>query len=289
MEVELLYDSKCNLGEGPVWDHKSNIFYWVDILEKCIFMYDPSNDKVRTTKLDQYVGCVAPRKNGGLVMGLKHGFYFYDWKQDQLEKIHDPESHLTENRFNDGKCDPTGRFWAGTTDATGEDGDGALYLLDKDLTVSKKIENVGTSNGIAWSPDHRFMYFIDTPTKQVVRYDFDITKGTIHNPNVVIDFPVSCGLPDGMTIDQEGMLWIAGWGGKGVSRWNPYTGDKLEFIPVPAVNVTSCTFGGEEMDELYITTARTRTTEEDLQKYPHAGGVFKVKTGVKGCLNYSFG
>jgi len=288
VSVELVFDYKCTLGEGPTWDHKRNLFYWVDILQNKLYRYSPSDEKVDVAEFDQPIGCVVPRESGGMVVALKNGFFFYDWERDELEPIEDPEHHLPENRFNDGKCDPKGRFWAGTTDKTGADGDGALYLLDSDLNVSMKVENVGTSNGLAWSPDSQYMYFIDTPTQKVVRYNFDQVSGTIDQPLTVIDFPESCGLPDGMTIDQEGMLWIAGWGGFGVSRWNPHTGEQLDFIPVPAKNVTSCTFGGEEMNELYITTARTATSDEELEEYPHAGGVFRVRTNVIGSENIRF-
>jgi sugar lactone lactonase YvrE len=147
---------------------------------------------------------------------------------------------------------------------------------------------VGTSNGLAWSTDHRFMYFIDTPTKQVVRYRYVVDTGHIESPEVVILFPEGTGLPDGMTIDEEGMLWIAHWGGNGISRWNPHNGNQLEFIPIPAVNVTSCAFGGPGLDKLYITSARMRMTDEQLNDYPYAGGVFTMRTNVRGVGNFVF-
>ncbi|WLD92848.1 SMP-30/gluconolactonase/LRE family protein [Alkalihalobacillus sp. AL-G] len=289
MSIELLFDTKCSLGEGPIWDHERNSFYWVDIIGKKIFKYDSTIDEVNIANFDQHVGCVSPRKSGGLIVALQDGFFFYDWEDEVLKQINDPESHLEDNRFNDGKCDPSGRFWAGTTDSVGIDGKGALYLLDTDLRVSKMIDNVGTSNGLAWSPDHKHMYFIDTPTKQVVQYNFDLISGGIDQPKIAIQFPANVGLPDGMTIDQDGMLWIAHWGGSGISRWNPSTGKQLDFISIPAINVTSCIFGGEELNELYITTARIGTTDEELNRYPNAGGIFKLKTNVKGCINSSFG
>ncbi|MCT2535258.1 SMP-30/gluconolactonase/LRE family protein [Aquibacillus koreensis] len=288
MTVELVFNTKSQLGEGPSWDHKRNLFYWVDILGKKVFQYSPSSNERYELLLDQYCGFVVPRENGGVVLGLQNGIHFYDWEKDQLEKITDPESHLPNNRFNDGKCDPTGRLWAGTMDLNAKDGMASLYTLDSHLHSNKKLGNLGISNGLAWSPDHSYMYFIDTPTKQIVQYDFDKNTGSIDQPKVVVDFHDQVGSPDGMTIDSEGMLWIAHWGGHGVSRWDPNTGEQLAFVDIPAKNVTSCAFGGEDLNQLYVTTARTDTSEEELENYPHAGGVFKFETNVKGSRTYAF-
>ncbi|MCA0148406.1 MULTISPECIES: SMP-30/gluconolactonase/LRE family protein [Rossellomorea] len=289
MSVKLFVDSKNTLGESPCWDTNKNLLYWVDIIEKEILKFNPMDRKLQSVKMDQFVGCLSLTDRGRLILGLQQGIYFFNWKSGLLEKVGDPESHLEENRFNDGKCDSAGRFWAGTTDTLGGvNGKGALYALGSHLRTTKKVENVGTSNGLAWSPCNRFMYFIDTPTKQVVQYRYDVTTGHIECPEVVINFPEGAGFPDGMTIDEDGMLWIAHWGGKGISRWNPYNGKQLEFIAVPAVNVTSCAFGGPELNEMYITTARTRMTDEQLNEYPHAGGVYILKTNIRGIENFVF-
>ncbi len=156
------------------------------------------------------------------------------------------------------------------------------------MSVEKKISHVNTSNGMAWSPDHTYLYFIDTPTKKVVRYQYNIRTGEIHNPSDVIIFSENDGLPDGMTIDEEGCLWIAHWGGSKITRWNPSTGEQILSIPIPALYVTSCTFGGPNLTDLYVTTARTRMTDDELKQYPHAGGIFRIQTNVKGCPTYSF-
>jgi sugar lactone lactonase YvrE len=290
MSVKLFVDSKNMLGESPCWDTNMNLLYWVDIIGKEILQFNPISGSTQTFKMDQFVGCLSltDSDNGRMILGLQHGIYFLNWESGLLEKVCDPESHLEENRFNDGKCDPEGRFWAGTTDTTGVNGNGALYVINSQLQITKMVENVGTSNGLAWSPCNQFMYFIDTPTKQVVRYRYDGHTGKIERPEVVVHFPEGVGIPDGMTIDVEGMLWIAHWGGKGISRWNPYNGKQLEFIKVPAVNVTSCAFGGADLNELYMTTARTRMTDEQLNEFPHAGGVFTMKTNVKGIGNTVF-
>ncbi|PFY03756.1 Senescence marker protein-30 [Bacillus pseudomycoides] len=264
------------------------MLYWVDILGKKVCIYNPITNINRKISLDQQIGCVVQDASGGVILAMERGFHSLNLETEELKLIHNPESHLPENRFNDGKCDPAGRFWAGTTDLYGVSAAGSLYFLDTDFSVKKQLEHVNTSNGLAWSPDQRYLYFIDTPTKKVTRFDYDIHTGTISNPIDIIIIPNSEGLPDGMTIDEEGCLWIAHWGGAKITRWNPMTGEKILTVPVPALNVTSCTFGGPDLTELYITTARTRMNQDQLEVYPYAGGVFRIKTQVKGCPTYQF-
>jgi sugar lactone lactonase YvrE len=287
-EAELIIPAKAILGEGPCWDTETGVLYWVNILDKKVNIYDPRTGNNREIQLDQMVGTIVPRESGGLVTALQNGFYFLDPDTEKLTPIHDPEAGKPENRFNDGKCDPYGRFWAGTMSLSEESRQGSLYCLDTDLKVTSKQENLTISNGLAWSPNHKYMYLIDTPTKKVTRFDYDLDTGHIENSVEVVSFPEGIGAPDGMTIDEEGMLWVAHWGGAQISRWDPATGKQLSSIPIPALNVTSCTFGGENLDELYVTTARNKTTEEDLKRFPEAGGVFKVRPGVKGLPAYTF-
>ncbi|MED1559163.1 SMP-30/gluconolactonase/LRE family protein [Bacillus paramycoides] len=286
--IELVVDAKACLGEGPCWNEKKQILYWVDIIEKKLYLYNPANNTNRVITLDQQIGCVVPYLDNVVLLAMERGFYSLNLNTEKLTHIYDPEPNLLKNRFNDGKCDPAGRFWAGTTDLYGISGAGSLYCLNNNYSVEKKVSHVNTSNGLAWSPDYTYLYFIDTPTKKVVRYHFDIHTGVISNPTDVITFPKNDGLPDGMTIDEEGCLWIAHWGGSKITRWNPLTGEQILSIPIPALYVTSCTFGGSNLTDLYITTARTRMTDEELKQYPHAGGIFRIQTNVKGCPTYSF-
>ncbi|MFD0050947.1 SMP-30/gluconolactonase/LRE family protein [Actinomycetes bacterium NPDC127524] len=287
-KAELVFDAKAVLGEGPCWDSEKQLLYWVNIEEKKVCIFDPAANENREIQLEERVSAIVPRTSGGAVITLENGFYFLDLETEKISRISEPEIHLTNNRFNDGKCDSKGRFWAGTMDMSDNKEQGALYCLDTDLRTIKKWDKLSLSNGLAWSPDNKFFYLIDTPTKKVLRFDFHILTGGIENPVEIIDFPDDQGMPDGMTIDDEGMLWIAHWGGSKVSRWDPQTGKQLSSIEVPALNVTSCTFGGEDFSELYITTARNGMNDEQLAKYPLSGGLFKVKTGVKGLPAYSF-
>ncbi|WP_096911845.1 SMP-30/gluconolactonase/LRE family protein [Neobacillus jeddahensis] len=287
-KAELIVDSKATLGEGPSWDRNQKILYWVDILGKRIHIYDYVSKKNRFIEVNQYVGTAVPRKSGGLVLALQNGFYSLNPQTDQLTLMANTEEHLPQNRFNDGKCDAAGRFWAGTMGLDDAYGVGSLYCLDTENNVKTVLQNVTCSNGLAWSPDNRTMYYIDTPTSQIVAFDFNIEDGSICNERVVVEIPREMGFPDGMTIDEEGMLWVAHWQGFRIGRWNPFTGKLIQAIPIPAPLVTSCSFGGENMDELFITTARIGLSEETLLQYPQSGGVFKIKTDVKGMGMYPF-
>lgn len=280
-QLELVLDAKAALGEGPLWDEQTGKLYWVDIEKKQMNVFDPVSKQNVVTQFDQYVSAVALRKSGGLVLAMQYGLYLQDSEKEELIPIIDPETHLPNNRFNDGKCDPLGRFWAGTMSMNNEAEAGTLYCLNTNREVTAVVSGVSVSNGLAWSPDGRTMYFIDSPTKQVVAYDFDAT-GNISNRRVAVSIPEGEGVPDGMTIDEEGHIWVAQWGGYKVSRWNVSNGERLAEVDVPAAHVTSCTFGGEDLDELYITTARTDLADHVLAEQPLAGGIFRIKTAVKG-------
>ena len=284
--VKLVCDSKSLLGESPIWDHRRHILYWVDIDRHYIHIYDPTTGVDKKIDVAQEVGCVAPRKAGGLIAGLRGGFAFIDIESATCRLLINPESHLPENRFNDGKCDPAGRFWAGTMcrqeNLSSPQKAGSLYCLYPDLTIRTLIAGITTSNGLAWSLDSKKLYHIDTPTRAVYSYDFDVETADISGGKKSISIPVKMGYPNGMTVDEEGMLWIALWGGGCVARWDPKDGRLIQTVKVPALNVTSCAFGGLHLDELYITTARKNTEGDELKAFPKAGGLFSLKTNVRG-------
>ena len=280
--VELVLDTKSELGEGAIWNHKTNELIWVNIDREILNFYKPELRNNKEMLTGQKIGTVVPAKSGQVLVALENGFYSLDPETGTKKFISNPETDIEGNRFNDGKCDPGGRFWAGTMSKNGEKGAGALYRLDPDSSVHKMIDNVTISNGIVWSNDKRFMYYIDTPTRNVVRYDYDNESGNISNPEVAIEISGNEGAPDGMTIDEDGNLWIALWGGSAVGCWNPESGKLLRKIDVPAKNVTSCAFGDDDLETLYITTARVGTNKEELVQFPEAGGLFKTTPGVKG-------
>jgi sugar lactone lactonase YvrE len=287
MQAELILDAKATLGEGPAWDSKTQTLYWLDILGKRIY----AGTRI-LTQLDDLVGCLAPCKNGNLILALtgdkdRASFVDLDPVSSQQTVLSAVDESPT-NRFNDGKCDPAGRFLAGTMDMNEKDSNGALYSFDGTKTA-RLLDGVTISNGLAWSVDYKTFYYIDTTTREVKAFDYDLKTGAIASPRVAVRIPESLGWPDGMTSDTEGNLWIAIWGGAQVTRWNPNTGKLLEQIPVPALHTSSCVFGGKDMNELYITSARVGMSEADLKKYPFSGGLFRVTTKIVGMPTFEFG
>jgi sugar lactone lactonase YvrE len=272
--MQTLTDHRCLLGEGPVWDARRSSLFWVDILRGEIHEYRPADGYSHTISVGEYVGAVAPYRDGRLMAALKSGIVLLDPDTGEREAVGHPEAHLPGNRYNDGKCDPAGRFWVGSMSLQEEPGAGSLYMIDHDRSITRQLEGVTISNGRAWSNDHRTMYYIDTPTFEVAAFDYDIATGGISNRRVAIRIPETDGYPDGMTTDREGCLWIAHWDGWQVTRWDPHTGRKIHHIPMPAARVTSCAFGGDTGNDLYITSARTGLSEEELGRMRGAGGVF---------------
>ncbi|WP_338532903.1 SMP-30/gluconolactonase/LRE family protein [Paenibacillus peoriae] len=282
--ANIVIDAKAKLGEGPSWDQRFQRLFWVDIEGFQLHIYDPSTCTDHTIEVGEHIGAVVPYLKNKVIVALISGLYCLDIETGAKVLIHDPEEGKLGNRFNDGKCDPTGRFLAGTMSLNGEHAQGALYSLSTKGNVSLLVDKASISNGLAWSADHRTMYYIDTPTLEVVSFDYDVAQGTIRNKQLVARLDESEGYPDGMTIDAEGMLWVARWGGKRVSRIHPAHGEVIAEVSLPVNCVTSCAFGGEHLDELYITTAQ----DNDSADQPLAGGLFMVKTGVRGTLTSYF-
>lgn len=288
MNLVLEIEARAELGEGPFWDQDENKLYWVDILKNKLHIFDPETKKGKAIEFPIPVCAVAKSNSGHLILALKDGIYFYNEETEELTLAAKPDVLEEENRFNDAKCDPQGRFWAGTMNMNGKNHQGELFCFHQDGTLEKVLTGVSISNGLGWDVNRKKMYYIDTPTQQVVSYDFDETSGMITNKDVVYTFDSTDGSPDGMTIDSEGMLWVALWGGSKVARINPVTSEWISTIEVPASLVTSCVFGGEDLQTLYITTASIGLTEEELQEQPHAGGLFSIRLDAKGTRSYSF-
>jgi sugar lactone lactonase YvrE len=286
---ELVLDHKCLLGEGALWDHHTNAICWVDILNGQIHEYSTSTNGHRIHSLNEMVGTIALCNNGDFLAAIKSGVVIVNREGLITKRLVHPEAHLPGNRYNDGKCDPGGRLWVGSIALDESEGAANLYRINPDLSTSTVITNVTISNGMAWSGDQRTFYYIDTPTLTVSAFDYDLSRGQITNGRTAIEIPRSEGWPDGMTIDEEGMLWIAHWDGWQVARWNPNTGKKLLSIRLPAAHVSCCTFGGQNFGDLYITTARKGLTPAQLQEQPLAGSLFVVRDcGYNGRPTFEF-
>ncbi|MBN1450929.1 MAG: SMP-30/gluconolactonase/LRE family protein [Anaerolineales bacterium] len=285
MQAEIVLDAQAELGEGPAWDVKTGTLYWVDILGRRIHYH--CGDENGFIQLDEMPGCLAPSRDGSLLVAARASILKLELatvKTTVLASVDEPAN----NRFNDGKCDPAGRFLAGSMNMDEKTPSGALYSFNGQ-TVTSLLTGIRISNGLAWSPDHKTLYYIDTPTREVKAFAYDLSTGQIAEPRVVIRVPESLGWPDGMTSDTDGNLWIAMWSGASITRWNPRNGDLLEQIPLSAKNVTSCAFGGENLDELYITSARVGLDKADLTAYRYSGSLMRMKTKVQGMPTFEFG
>ena len=288
---ELLINTAGKIAEGICWDEDSGMLYWIDLLENKIFAFNDGKNTLKIIDTGQNTGCIRVRERGGLIAGLQNGIYFVDIESGRLTLITDPENDRKDNRFNDGSCDCKGRFWAGTMSKALDSGAGdltprgALYCMETDFSVKRKISPVTISNGLGFSPDNSTMYYIDSPTNEVAAYDYHSGTAEIGNKRAAVKVAEETGMPDGLTVDSEGMLWVAMWRGGAVVRYDPADGREIGRIELPVKSVTATAFGGENMDDLFITTARIET---DLNKYPDAGGIFRVRVGVKGRPAYKF-
>lgn len=274
--------SQCFLGEGPIWIAKLQSFFWVDIENGTLFQMTFPSQEVKTFKFPGRLAVALEGKENELILGLDRSLIRFDLETGKQETLLEVEQEFPLHRFNDGKVDPRGRIWIGTLSTLFTEGAGSLYLISEDLTIEKKLENLTISNGMAWTEDQSTFYFIDSPSQKVQEFGIDVVSGEISFKRIAINVPKESGTPDGMCIDQEGMLWIAHYGGSGVYRWNPKTGELLDKIELPVPHVTSCAFGGPNLDQLLITTAQENLSPEQLIQFPKSGDVFLVKVEVGG-------
>lgn len=278
--------SQCFLGEGPLWIAELGCFFWVDIENGNLLRYHLNSETLEVRHFPHRLAVVLEEQNGKLILGLDRKLVRYDWETQDIEELCEVEEDLALNRFNDGKVDPQGRIWIGTLSTLFTEGAGSLYRIGADLKPQTQLNNLTISNGMAWTADQGTFYFIDTPTKKIQEFAFDPETGAIEFRRIAVEVPEGLGFPDGMCLDREGMLWVAHYAGSGVYRWNPKTGDLIDKIELPVPHVTSCCFGGENLDLMLITTAQENLTSDDLKKYPQSGDVFLVNMEVGGLASF---
>lgn len=290
---EILVNQHALTGEGPAWDAGAQRLYWLDIPRATVFVYNPADQSNRAIDLSARfgnIGTLAPRRAGGLIIAADRKIAFLDLDNGQVEVVLELENEHPGNRFNDGKCDPLGRFVVGSM-AINQDGaaHGSLYCIETDLSVRTLRADLFISNGLGWSPDYSQFYLADSGSRAVWAYDYDLAHGQISNQRVAFTLPAGEFVADGMTVDQQGMLWLALWDGAAITRWNPQSGELLETCSFPAKRVTSCVFGGPQRNELYVTSAAIGLDAVDRQRYPYNGALMRLKTSVEGMPTYAFG
>jgi sugar lactone lactonase YvrE len=280
LEAELALDVQAELGEGPIWDERSQELYFVDITGQRVHAFAPESRAHRSFPTNGPVGAVVLREDGGLVLAGADGFFFAGPDGTGLERFGAFRIDSVTVRFNDGKVSPGGHFLAGTMDHHEELTVGSLYILKADAGVSVLLDPVSISNGLAWDADGTTFYYIDTPTHRIDAFSFDQETGQLSNRRVVAE--ITDASPDGMAIDAEGYLWVACWDGARVDRIDPADGRRVATVRVPTSHVSSVAFGGPSLEDLYITTARHNLTPAQLAAEPHAGDLFVAPSGVLG-------
>lgn len=256
---------------------------WVDIENGILYESNWTTRQVQTYQLHLRLSAIIEQYDGGVVLGVEGGLVRFNFDLQRIDWLADIEKEIPGMRCNDGAADATGRIWMGVMDIHAKSAKGALYCIHHDLTVEKKIGKLTIPNGIVWSLDQSLMYFVDSTAQNIDCYLFDAATGDIRFDRTAIPIPKTLGTPDGITMDEDGMLWVALYGGFGLSRWNPVNGELLQVIELPVPNVTNCCFAGPELDVLVITTARENLSPDDLEKYPQSGDVLMVKdTGTRG-------
>ncbi|HEX4092122.1 MAG TPA: SMP-30/gluconolactonase/LRE family protein [Trebonia sp.] len=278
LTADLVIEADAVLGEGPVWDAADGTLLWIDILADRVHRSDLGTGATTTIAADRTVGAVAPRAAGGLIAAVPGGFGSLrpDGTVDLLARL---EADRPANRMNDGKIAPDGSFWAGTMDRSAEPGAGSLYRLAPDLSVSVVLTGLTVSNGLGWSPDGARCYFVDTAEQGIDVVRADDSGAWSRTPFVRVDRAL--GVPDGLTVDAAGNVWVAMCFGGRVLGYAP-DGSLIATVTVPAELTTSVAFGGAGLDLLLITTGRTGLTEDQLRRQPHAGSVFAARPGVVG-------
>ena len=278
--VEIFHAIPAELGEGPCWHAQRQTMWWIDILGRKFFEAGLSGEPARALDSSQMIGAVSPTRHGGLIAALADGIYLVDPDTGASTLFAPAPKHDAKAfRFNDGKVDPRGRYWAGTLALDERSGQSRLYRVNPDRSATIMREGVSISNGLAWTPDGRTLYYIDSPTRTVQAFAFDLEDGTLSGHRVAITLGEKDGWPDGCSMDAEGGLWVAHWGASKLTRWDPQSAKLLGTIPLPVENVTSCAFGGPRLDQLFITTAKGG---KSAAEEPEAGYIFSVEPGVAG-------
>jgi sugar lactone lactonase YvrE len=275
-----LADVRADVGEGPLWNAVSGTLSWVDIRRGSVHLCTQEGEQKATYAIGQMVGAALPAQEGGFLLAAENGFLLLsdDGALTQLLPLFDKRPDL---RFNDAKCDPAGRAFAGSVALDKKPGAGALYRLDAGPEAIRLLDGLTVANGLGWSPDSCTLWFADSANPAITGFEYHLVQGMPGAPKALIPLLETAGVADGLCVDDEGCIWVALWGGGAVHRYTP-DGRLDTVVEVPAPNVTSCAFGGESQDRLFITTARSGLSDDDLNRSPQAGGLFVAHPGITG-------
>ena len=291
-DVHCVWEAAATLGEGTCWSPRTQTLWWVDILQRRLYSLRPADDARASWQFDEEVSAVAECADApGLIVTLRRGYALFDPDANHAAPryLHEPPAEPPGNRFNDGKCDRRGRFWGGTMDFACRARTGALYRYDPDGQCVRHEIGFAVTNGPTWSRDERTMYLNDTVEGSVHAFDFDVETGALSNRREWLRLARGDGFPDGMTTDAAGRLWLAHWGGACVSCHDPVSGAELGRIALPTRHITNCAFGGADLRTLFITSARSELSAEQLAAQPLAGALFAVELDEPGVPAGVFG
>jgi sugar lactone lactonase YvrE len=283
--VEDILDARARLGESPVWDGARQQLAWVDVYNHRVHQYSPATGDDRYFDTGDVVSAVALAGPDRLLLALRDKLAFLHLPSGEVEVLQRCEFSRSDTRFNDGKCDARGRFWIGSIST--EPGEAALYRVDLDGSLRVMETGLTISNGLGWSPDGATFYLTDSPTRKIYAYRFDADSGSIHDRRVLVDLGDEAVEPDGLAIDREGNLWSALWDGGCIARFDAQ-GRPIERVPVPPRRPTSVAFGGEELRELYVTSASVGLSQSEIQDDVTAGDLFRIATGTAGMTSHPF-
>jgi sugar lactone lactonase YvrE len=274
-------DVRASLGECPVWSAAEQVLYWVDINAPSLNRFDPATGHNVAMPMPDSIGCYALRRSGGFVVALRTGVWFARGDGSLERRVAAAPYDAATHRFNDGRCDPTGRFFAGSMNEKRDANSAALYRLDPDLRLTPVLRDMMTSNGLAWSVDGQTMYHADTPTRTIRAFDFAASTGTPSNPRVFAQWSGETDRPDGGTVDTAGNYWTAFYRGGKVVQISP-AGVVMAEYATPAMCPTMCAFGGPDFKTLYVTSARQMRDADELARLPFSGGIFALRVDVAG-------
>ncbi|WP_419908890.1 SMP-30/gluconolactonase/LRE family protein [Hoeflea sp.] len=287
MRAALVLDCKNQHGEGVFWNPEDGRVWWTDIEGQSIWSFDPEDEKTANIPMRDRVCCFAPRQNGGMIVAFADRVSLFDSQTGQEDKIADYQPENGETRLNDGRTDRQGRLIVGGMNEVTGAADAEVLRIDHDLTVTTLFGGVSCANSTCFSPDGETMYFADTPDREIVAFDYEISTGNVSRRRSIASFAEEPGLPDGSCVDADGGVWNAEWEGHRVVRVAP-DGRIDRVIEVPVWKPTCCAFGGPELDTLFITSSRLMSDEDALAREPHSGGLFAVKPGVRGVADAPF-